>query len=151
MTSISKQINFITLHGDRLICDDWVYLRKNGEFEVIQNLERHKNVSTGAALTRDLLALGHSAYSRVSLWKWHETEYIMITSMTIFGRVGGTHVTAELKLMKRDPFSEEVNEIYVVMYGSELYKFKVFMKQLEADKQESFSKKNMINRFDKTD
>ncbi len=35
ITSIDKQINFMILHGDRLICDDWVYLRKGGEFEVI--------------------------------------------------------------------------------------------------------------------
>ena len=75
---------------------------------MIQHLESHSAVTTGAALTRELLALGHAAYSRVSLWKWHESEYIKITSMTILSNVGGTHISADLRLMKRDPFSEDV-------------------------------------------
>ncbi len=52
----------------------------------------------------------------------------MITSATILTKVGGTHYDADISLMKQDPFSEDINEIYFVMYKNELYKSKLFMK-----------------------
>jgi hypothetical protein len=63
----------VLIHGDRLICDDWVYQRKGGDFELVQSLEKKGlAVSSGTTLTKELLVLGHSNYSKVSLWRWHE-------------------------------------------------------------------------------
>lgn len=69
----------------------------------------------------------------------------------MLSKIGGTHLNADITLLKKDPFAPDINEIYCVMYGNELYKFKVFMRQIEYEKQEPISKKNMINRFDKSD
>lgn len=35
ITTIQKKINFIIMHGERLICDDWVYLKKAGSYEIV--------------------------------------------------------------------------------------------------------------------
>ena len=55
---------------------------------------------------------------------------MMITSQTMLSKIGGTHLNADITLLKKDPFAPDINEIYCVMYGNELYKFKVFMRFL---------------------
>ncbi len=70
VSSIQKEVHFILQHGDRILCDNQVFLKC--DYEIIQQLETHSKVTSGAALTRELLALGHASFSRVSLWKWHD-------------------------------------------------------------------------------
>lgn len=69
----------------------------------------------------------------------------MIATQTIFSRIGGTLSGVDTALLKRDPFSSGVNEVYCVLYSNELYKLKLFMKQLDPlnyEKEGAFSKRN---------
>jgi hypothetical protein len=57
--------------------------------------------------------------------------------------MSGKNYSTDVTMMKRDPFSQDVNEIYCVISGTELYKFKLFTKHLDpdsSDKEPSFSK-----------
>jgi hypothetical protein len=135
-----------------LICDYWVYKRRGGDFEVIQSLDKYKGVSTGASLTKDLLILGHTTYSRVSLWKWHEQseQYILIKSTKVLRGIGGPTLSlvGEMKLLKRDPFSEENNELYCVLSLSQLHKFKILFMNTKEERAEGAPPRNVINKYD---
>jgi hypothetical protein len=158
IASIQKRVQFVMKHGDRIICDDWVYQKKiNEEYDIIQSLERFKGVSTGVQLSLELICLAHPAQLRISLWRWQGNEYVNVATQALLGRPGGGGTpfgvgpASTISLMSKVPFVNELNEVYCVMYGNELYKFKVFMKELESqpDNKEQLCKKNLINRFDK--
>ncbi|KEJ82762.1 hypothetical protein OXYTRIMIC_683 [Oxytricha trifallax] len=83
--TIKKNVEFVTLDGDRLICDDQVYLLPDTK-EPIQELDFHKNITSSLQFQPGTIITGTNTSLQLVIWIWdiNEQQYLHVSQKAVY-------------------------------------------------------------------
>ena len=79
---------------------------------MIQTLE-DLDINCIMAISPNILAIGHTSYAKISIWKWNGSVYEKFQKRPL--NKGGMYNETPINKMIPDPYSKEPNQIYCVL------------------------------------
>eukprot|EP00347_Sterkiella_histriomuscorum_P022643 403337701 len=142
LKQLQRRVNVLIYHENRIICDDHIfqYDEEEEKFNFLQDLGE-KNITGGVPLSDQIIVFGHANNGRLSIWRWNEVKYIKIVKSYLgWGQDQDYQVT----MLRRDPFSELVNQIYAVFGCNTLAKLILNGRCLKDSKKETVLRKSFM-------